>query len=183
MNKNTIDKFKSGSGKAGQGAEVHKHPDGVVPRDEQAAAQEIVQSEAADAGHAKPQATVTTQHKRGLSKPRDGYEEHVEGVFQLYEGNGAELGTSIDTPGLRKTQAQSVELAKEVERLEAERRQASGLRMQAASSVWNAMMEIYHKALASKTLREHPTVVALERFLKTGPRQPKPASDPNKKSE
>ncbi len=180
MNKKTIDKLKNGGGQAA-GHDGHAHAEGGLPRDEQVAAEEVAQSEAADAGHAKAEATITTEHKRGLAKPRDGYEAHTEGIFQLYEENPKELGTSIDTQGLRKEQDVSVAQAKEVERLEQARRQAAGRRMQAASMVWDGMMEIYHKALASKTLRTHPTVVALERFLKLGPRT-KPNADQNKKT-
>ena len=47
--------------------------------------------------------------------------------------------------------------------------------MESESVVWRALLEIVKKAKATEALRMDPSVVAFERFMKTGPGKPKPA--------
>ena len=122
---------------------------------------------------------------RGLLKPRDGFGPFVARILDLYTGQPAELGTSIDVKQHKADYAEWKAMAGSEAQAEAAVAQATarllhikGDRSAKIAGVWSAMLEIYGKANGSRKLKSHPTITSFRKLM--AHKKPKKAPPPAK---
>lgn len=124
---------------------------------------------------------LTPEEVSALSKPREGFEAHIEGLLALYEAEADELKIrGLELAEIR-AHANSAKALAAIEAAAAKYAEmVRETRLLHAARVWDALLDIYAKAQAVGRTNEAVArgIADFAKFMKTGPRKAKAEKTP-----
>ena len=113
---------------------------------------------------------MTTEEKRLLTKPREGFIDQAPGVIKIAETFPRQVGTDPSPSQLHADLARAKEARRKEEAAAKVLKVAAGERLAAESVLWGAMLEIYSRTKNSRNAAIRRAAAPFMNFMKVGPR-------------